>query len=420
VRIRNFCAGLVFASLIALALISPANPLEFFQPTSVNPTPRLASAPNNAITVDVTNGDSFAGDTICCINWTVSGFAGLQYVLEDNDVVTGFGFISSNESYHISQYFNLTNGWHAFSIHVRNQTDVVQDSYVVVEIKVDTPIFQQNGFWISLAAGIASIAVVSELLMWRKMRRSSSSNRNSRSFQEGKGRSFANNSQFSAKFQGTDLLPTQSQNEEDEFYYLSTTRVEKYWIFDLEMQQIIASTLFREQLWEQKREEVIDQELFAFLIQNAASLSLIKTPTFVTIASLQDNERLLAVNFGNTHVLVFLLHGRITRSYFDAVADACHELAFNLDHGVHFDAIPIFDILETHLKLSRSLPYLKGGLESEQVLRNTLVPELVANEEIIQDAHILTPEECTWIVQRVSQIKTLTNSDSLLDEVEHV
>lgn len=96
--------------------------------------PIFATADPREISCDVQNGTTYSRDLIVGVNWTVSGFMYCQYVSMENGSVDNFGEIMGNSSFVIDQRIPLDDGWHVLSIIILNQTEIVQEASIIVNI----------------------------------------------------------------------------------------------------------------------------------------------------------------------------------------------------------------------------------------------------------------------------------------------
>ena len=292
---------------------------------------------------------------------------------------------------------------------------MVQESSIIVEIQVLPASGTNLGLWIALGAGIASVIAVSDVILWRRLHRRKSP---PDLFPITKGKLAPTLSPGEGTIDIQNLFPTRTEEEEVEDTYISTTQVEKVWVVDLISQQVLTSRLYREELFLDGREESLDLNISVYCSQNAFDLPLLQTPMFVHLSNLNDQERLLIANIGNGHLLVLLFSSRITRTFLRMVVAAGEKLTEIAKNAEKFEAGNLFEILEVHLKLSRSVPYMMSGQGNVQALKESIISDFAADADICRDAEQLTLFESTWVLQKASQLKDLIESDPILDEEE--
>ncbi len=417
---RIFLSFLFFSSVLLLLLVQctyrQCNVGSRFITVQGQPSPAQVTPPS--ISCDVANGASFPGEGLKSINWTISGFIYYQYLLKDNGIVTDFGTIASNDSEIVRQLITPINGWHAFSIHIRNQTHILSETYVVFEIIVDTPLWLEPGFWLTIIASIASVSVVSNVVLWRKMKRAEPSGRNAAFFPDDQKPMAQRNPINISSFLTADVIPTKNQIEERWFTFISTTRVAKVWLFNSSLLQFILTKLIRRELWEENRESTLDQALNKYLSDSNSALPRIGVPNFAVIRGMREREHLLWIRFGETIILALLLRGRITHTYLKWVIRVCEELGVMRQAKKEISPEHFLETLEVHLKISRSFSHIEAAEETNRILRASDVPGLFDDSKIHEDARGLTPSECVWVLHKSRELQDIAPSDSILDEVE--
>ncbi len=382
--------------------------------------PEPAQGTSNGISCDVENGESFSAGQIQSINWTLSGFLNYQYLLNDNGTIQDFGTIHANESYIINQAITPTNGWHVFSIMIRNQTQVLSETCVEIEIIANVPFWLQTEFWFILVVGIASVSTVINIVLWRRAKNSGTLQRDPNFLVKRMKHETRDLSTNMLPTLGTDIIPTRNGGEEKGFTFVSTTRVEKAWWFDTKILQFIQTKLIRRELWEQNRESGLDQALSEYLNNNISPLPAIGVPQFAVIHGMREREHLLWIRVGDTSLLALLLDGRVTNTYLTGIIRVCEELGAMQKITKEISPEIFFDIIEAHLKISRSFSHIEAAEETIRVLKASNVPGLLEDPKILEDARGLTPSECAWILQKAKELQDTAPSDSVLDEVEHL
>ncbi len=372
------------------------------------------------ISCDVKNGENYSADQILSINWTISGYINYQYLLKENGAIQDFGTIYANQSYIINQLITPTNGWHVFSIVIRNQTQVLAETSIVIEIITNVPLWLQSEFWFIIVAGIASVSTVTNIVLWRRTKNSGTLQRDPNFLVKRMKHETRNLSSNISSPLGTDIIPTRNGMEEKWFTFISTTRVEKAWWFDTKTLLFIQTKLIRRELWEQNRESGLDQALFEYLNNCISPLSAIGVPQFAVIHSMREREHLLWIRIGDASLLALLLDGRVTNTYLTGIIGVCEELGALQKSNKEISSKFFFDALEAHLKISRSFSHIEAGEETIRVLKASKVPGLLEDPKILEDARGLTPSECAWILQKAKELQDTAPSDSVLDEVEHL
>lgn len=384
------------------------------------PKPKPAQVISVEISCDVLNGANFSAENLQSINWTVSGYLNYQYLLKDNGIVQDFGRIVSNESCPVRQLITPTSGWHAYSIHVRNQTHIIAETYVVIEIIVTVSIWSQLGFWFTLVGGVAIVSVIANLVLWRRVKKAGVQQRNPNFFADDRIEVTRDISSNKLQALSSEVIPTQGRGEERWYTFISTTRVEKAWLYDTTIQQFIQNKLIRREVWEENRETRLDEALYRYLCNNISILPLIGIPQFTMIHGMRERERLLWIRIDDIHVLALLLSGRITHTYLTWVVQMSEEFDVIRKSMKKISPEIFFDTLDACLKISRSFSYLESAEATNHILRTSNIPGLFDEQEVCQDARGLTPSECAWVLRKAKELKDIAPSDSVFDEVEYL
>ncbi len=370
---------------------------------------RSAQVSDPVISCDVEDGESFPANQIQSINWTVSGYKDLRYFLKENGKIQFFNLIPTNQSFVIHQFINTSQGWHALSIQILNQSKVVGESHIAIETTTPHPFYTEPGFWLVLVGAIAAIEATGYVILWRK---NIGTNRPSRAIDMfGKSKS-------SKYWQDSDIIPTKNEKAELDLTFISSSRVIKLWIINLDTKKCPTANLYRLKVREQEREIILDSRILNYAIEKRFEILKYSDPFFASIPGLKGRERLLLAKISNTYALVLLLNGRVSKTYYNQVRVACEKISQDITMNPHIRAIEISDVIETQLHTYRSLPYIESESETLKVLKRSKSFNFVEDSEIQKEARALTPPEISWIITEVEGFCRKEPSDELLDEEE--
>ncbi len=370
---------------------------ESFQPTNAQGSP-------SSISCDITNGASFSAGGLKNVNWTISGYIGMRYVLIHNNVSVDFGRITSNTSFVARQEIGDQTSWQYCGVQIYNENSPIGEKYVTFEVK--------EGFWtfttvILLASGsVVSIAITADVLIRRKLKTSTTRPDNT----------FPLTQTISEILTDTGVLETLTPEEETEYTTISTTRVIRIWLWNDIVHDYVHKWVIREDLSDPKRLVILERELVQFI--NNLNLSGHHRTRFLSVVSMQESERLLGIPLNPPLILLVLFSGRITRSYLKLLQDTATELKKTFA-TITIENLPkIFDMIDARLNVHHSRIYVEPLEDTTQALRESQFPEIENDHDILEDARELTPPECREIVTYMKNLNTRRATDLMIDEVE--
>ncbi len=370
---------------------------EPFQPTNAQVSP-------SSISCDLTNGASFSAGGLKNVNWTITGYLGMRYVLIHNNISVDFGRITSNTSFVVRQEIGDFTSWQYCGVQIYNENTPIGEKYVTFEVK--------EGFWtfttvILLASGsVVSIAITADVLIRRKLKTSTTRPDNT----------FPLTQTTSEILTDTDVLETLTPEEETEYTTISTTRVIRIWLWNDIVHDYVHKWVIREDLSDPKRLVILERELVQFI--NNLNLSGHHRTRFLSVVSMQESERLLGIPLNPPLILLLLFSGRITRSYMKLLQDTAIELKKTFATITIENLSKIFDMIDARLNVHHSRIYVEPVEETTQALRESQFPEIENDRDILEDARELTPPECREIVSFMKNLNTRRATDLMIDEVE--
>lgn len=366
--------------------------------------PAVAQTVSPSISCDVSNGASFSPDELRSVNWTITGYIGMRYVLIHNNISEDFGQITTNTSFIVRQGIGIHTSWQYSGIQIYDANILITEQYVAFEIK--------EGFWtlntvFLLAAGsIVSVAITTDVLMWRKVKHAKSS-------REIIPRLINSTPAFQPN---ASVLITQTPEEEAEYTEISAMRIFRIWLWHSITQDYYHKWEVREDLANPKRIEVVEREI-AQVLHQPLTMACHETQ-FLNVVSMQESERLVAIPLSPPFVLLVLFSGRITSTYLKRIQETIFAIKKDFEILTTENLPKMFDTMDARLKLHQSRIYVESSEETTQILQESELPEIEKDPEIFTDARGLSPLECQEITSLMKKLSTRQATDLIIDEVE--
>ncbi len=403
---KNSRAFRILVSILILLLIQFIYLQSNVRPHFVNEQiqPAVAQTVSPSISCDVSNGASFSPDALRSVNWTITGYIGMRYVLIHNNISEDFGQITTNTSFKVRQRIGIHTSWQYSGIQIYDANILITEQYVAFEIK--------EGFWtlntvFLLAAGsIVSVAIATDVLMWRKLKNAKS------------GRDVIHPVTRSTMVFRTNsgVLETQTPEEEVEYTDISAMRIVRMWLWQSVVNDYYHKWVVREDLLSPKRFEGLEREIAKLL--HCPQFRVLNRIQFLNIVSIYESERLVAIPLSPPFVLLVLFSGRITSTYLKRIQETIFEIKKDFQILTVENLPKIFDIMDARLKIHHSRIYVESTEETTQILHESQLPEIENDPEIFSDARGLSPLECQEITSLMKKLSMRQATDLIIDEVE--
>ncbi len=302
-------------------------------------------------------------------------------------------------------------GWLAFSLEIYNGGVVVNESAIMIQIISNTLFWDTYGVWVYAGAIVASVTSINAYYVWHT--RSNPHKRTRASDVNKLSESTAGSSQGSRSL---DVWLTRSAEDEQEKTYLSSTRIEKCWIFNSQKSAYLLEKVFHDDLLEKERVVALNNELRAFFKSEVVQNRIYLEAFFANIPSLLDSERLIISQLPSSTWLILLSSGRLSRTYLHAINLLCEYLQSlqNLENILLTDNFS--PILDKYLNISRSFTYVEAPTVTQQIIENSKVLKEKTEIVISNDARGLTPSECEWILHAMEELSGTEEQERFFEE----
>ncbi len=374
--------------------------------------PQLSQQENFSIISGLRNGDSFLEGEFVSINWSVTGYQNSIFRLKINGENREFGTIEGNNSYLIQQSVQDKTGWLAFSLEIYAGGLMTTDSAVVIHIIPQNEFWELYGVWVGASVVCVSITAIN--MVYGRHVRSKSQKQTRNSDLNKIPKSLMGSS---PGIDSLDIWLTRSSEDEEEKTYLSSTRIEKCWIFNSEKMVILREMVFRDDLLEKERMVAINNDLRAhFKTKNVPNM-ICQGAFIANIPSLLASERLVILPLPSANWLILLSNGRLSKTYINVLNLLGDHISSLQDGGVKIINTGEFSgILERFLNISRSYTYIESPAITQRIITTSSMLKESPESDISNDARGLTPSDCEWVLKTMRELTSAEERERFFEE----
>ncbi|MHA1731958.1 MAG: hypothetical protein ACTSU5_08435 [Promethearchaeota archaeon] len=361
------------------------------------------------------NFQEFSERELESINWSITGYENTTYVLKNDDSVVLFGEITSNSTT-ISQPLFGGSGQHLFTIKIyANGSFAVQKSVVLI-INSGASFWNTYGALVGRVVGVGS-GVAAGAGVWKRF--------STRKREKDKSREHESQFLGEARQVLDPFLATSDEEAEQEYTFISSTRVRALWLIARSDARIEYLQVFQEDFVDDTRRRTVEESLLEIVKKLEPSgvgprQDAERSCLFIQFRGVREPEMCGVFLVGETHALFILFGDRITKTYSEYCERACSSLKSIIEEKRVFPGERCYAALDQNLGIRRSFNYVEPFEEKKPIFQKIATQWSWGPEhgEILDDVHNLTPNECEWILQRMTELGDREGGNSIFDEVE--